>query len=85
MKEYLLPTKVVGCENGENTEGLFVAKTRQAPYRYDAKWRDGLAVQRGGYLLLDFGKEMHGGIRIITGLVGNRSCRLRIRFVSVFR
>lgn len=81
MKEHLLPVRIVASENAENVEALFIAKVKQAPYRYDSEWREGLTKVNGnGYIILDFGAEMHGGVRIITGLVSPRCAEIHIRF-----
>lgn len=82
MKEYLLPTRIIDEAKTEYPETLFRSKGLYAIINYNvAEWKnyaklDGL----GSYIVLDFGKEMHGGIRIITDLILKDHCRVRIRF-----
>ena len=39
---------------------------------------DQINVKKGAYILLDFGMELHGGIRIVTG--GGGRGKVRVRF-----
>ncbi len=82
MREYLLPVRVIDGRNMENEETLFISKGLYATINYDVKeWNKYLKI--GGlhsYIVLDFGKEMNGGARLITDWVKDVSCKVRIRF-----
>ena len=82
MIEYLLPTKVVAGENIENVESLFYSKGLYATINSNAnEWNQHLKMNgAGAFVVLDFGKEMNGGVRLITNLVQDVRCKLRIRF-----
>ena len=82
MKEYILPVKVVDAKGVTNVESLFVRKEMHSVHdSVVANWvnymkMDGL----GSYIILDFGKEMHGGVRLLTGHVYAGNKKIRIRF-----
>ena len=83
MKEYLLPVKVVATSGTvENPEGLFVDKGKYAVILKDEAIRNTYTILRnkGASITLDFGLEMHGGIRVITEWVGKSCCKCRIRY-----
>jgi len=82
MKEYLLPTRIIASEKTENAETLLISKGLYATINYDvATWNQYLKMEGiGSYIILDFGKEMHGGIRVMTNWVREANCRVRIRF-----
>lgn len=68
MKQTLLPTKIVKLENLQNAKTLKQKKPLQVVLRSDKDWRSqNASFSAKGYVILDFGKEMNGGIRIITG------------------
>ena len=68
MIQTLLPTKIVKSKNLVNAKALKQKKPLQVVLRNDDAWRSQNAVFTGkGYVILDFGKEMNGGVRIITG------------------
>jgi len=74
MIEYIFAKKLNTFYFTDNPENLLKKQSLQI----------GLAesitanVAEGGYIILDFGKEMNGGIRILTYLA--RQARVRIRF-----
>ena len=78
MKQYLYPKKTIKCENVDNVGALFVKRDLQVDlFETDIALTD----KKGGYLILDFGKEVRGGIRILTvSLNGGKSACVRIRF-----
>lgn len=80
MRQILLPKKIIKATGVTNAKGLKVRKPLQANLRYDEEWRNGLTNVVGpATLILDFGKEMHGGVRIIT----SRNCsqgNIHLRF-----
>lgn len=72
MEKLFLPEKVMSFSRSVNTDSLLIKKTLQASVK-DKE----CAVLKDGYILLDFGKEIRGGIRIIT--LRANSSKLRIR------
>ena len=78
MKQVIFPVKVVESVNIENVNALMVKR----PLQIDLYEQNVAAVGKdGGYLILDFGKEMCGGIRILTTTVSsNDGVNVRIRF-----
>lgn len=73
IKDYLLPIKIVCAEKCDDTEYLLRATDTQIFLLNEEL----CSVKSGGYIVLDFGKELHGGIRILN----ERSCTdIRIRF-----
>ena len=82
MREYLLPTRVVEGRNIENADTLLYSKGLYATINYnEAEWYEYLKIEGiGSYIILDFGKEMHGGVRLITNWIYQGDCKVRIRF-----
>ncbi len=82
MREYLLPTRVVASQGALYTDTLFVNKGMYATINYDeSTWNQYLKLEGlGSYIVLDFGKEMHGGIRMLTNWIYKGDCKVRLRF-----
>ncbi|MBR3864459.1 MAG: hypothetical protein IKJ19_05050 [Clostridia bacterium] len=82
MKEYLLPTRVVDYKGVVNAEALYKKKAFYGIHNSDdSTWHEYTKLEdKGSYIVLDFGKEMHGGIRILTGWIYYATCKVRIRF-----
>ena len=82
MKEYLLPTRVVDGKGIDYIDTLYKAKGFYAEINYNVEeWCKYFKIEgNGSYVILDFGKEMHGGIRMITNWIYYGDCRVRIRF-----
>ncbi len=80
MKQYLLPKEIIDSKNVCNQISLTKKRERQVILNTSEKWLDSLTNARGGYIVLDFGKEMNGGIRIITGVCEKSFSKIRIRF-----
>lgn len=77
--EILLPTKILQSKGLTNESYLFKKRYLIACIEKDLSKHtklEGLC----SYIILDFGKEMEGGIRIVTEWVQNASCKVRIRF-----
>ncbi len=74
--EYLFPKRVLLCSDGvENADGLLKRKTLQI-----GLGNEECTVFRGGsFVALDFGREVQGGIRILSHIM-NDSARMRLRF-----
>lgn len=75
IKEYLNPVKIVFSSLCENKELLLSVKEEQI--FLNNKESEFCVLKTGGSLLLDFGKELHGGIRIFTS---RSASNVRIRF-----
>ena len=79
VKEYLLPTRIVEKSNRvKNSEALLENRCEQISFKEENLLRcDGT-----GHIILDFGKEIHGGVRILSHyLEGQKSVlKARIRF-----
>ncbi len=88
MKEYLLPVKIVASKQVTNAESLFVGKGMYPVQDMNVEnWKKNMAMEGlGASVTLDFGKEMHGGVRLFPGLVHRAitqhfpHCKVRIRF-----
>ena len=77
----LLPKRVQADINVKNGFALKKKKPLTVVLRWDKEWEKELTLINGkGSLILDFGKEMNGGIRIITGVVDENSTQVRFRF-----
>lgn len=60
IKEYVTPTRVVDCANVTLAENLLTASQTQAHMEYFP-----ITTFNNGYVTLDFGKELCGGVRIV--------------------
>ena len=82
MREYLLPTRVVDGVGIANEDTLFINKGLYATINYNQdEWNQYLKIEGlGSYIILDFGKEMHGGVRFITNWIYYAECKVRLRF-----
>ena len=82
MREYLLPTRVIAGDKIANEDTLFIHKGLYATINYNEwEWNQYLKMDGlGAYIILDFGKEMHGGIRVMTNWIYYGECRVRLRF-----
>lgn len=82
MKEYLLPVRIVEAKNTTNAESLFKHKGLYSMHNEDVRvWKDFAKMEGlGSSIVLDFGKEMHGGVRLTTGFIYYGVCKVRIRF-----
>ncbi len=73
MKEFLLPKTIKGFCDVENAETLFIKKDLQIGLSEP----DVALFKKNGYVILDFGKEICGGIRVLTYKADNVSVRIR--------
>ena len=78
MKQFVYPKKVIKSENIVNVKALFIKREMQVDlFETDIA----LTNRDGGYIILDFGKEMCGGIRILTVAIKDyKTVHVRIRF-----
>ena len=75
-KEYLLPARIIDSKNVACCEELMQQKRMGVSFRTD---NCAVLQEQGASLLLDFGKELCGGLRIITRYAP-ANARLRITF-----
>lgn len=81
MLQTILPRKIVRAKNFVDVQNLKIKKPVQPVLRSDLDWKNQNTIFNGaGYIILDFGKEMNGGIRIITGAIDKKNITVRIRF-----
>lgn len=82
MKQHLLPTRIVAGANMEHPETLFKPKGLYATINQKVEeWDQYFKIEGiGSYVILDFGKEMNGGIRYFANFVKGMACKVRIRF-----
>lgn len=78
IKEYLLPVRIVAkSDNVQNAEALLVNEEEQVSF-FQPNF---LSCKGKGYIILDYGKELVGGVRILTTMnpvIGvHRKIRLR--------
>ena len=76
--QYVMPIKIVAQGNATNAETLLKAK----PMQIGLNEPDCVTVHAGGYIVLDFGKEMNGGVRVLT--FGSEGKPVRFRFGESF-
>ena len=74
--KYEYAKRIIYSEKVENVEALLKEKTLQIGLN-----EKDFAILRGkGYVILDFGKELSGGARILTFHTGGKPSKVRIRF-----
>ena len=76
MRKFILPKRIVESENVENVSSLLKRK----PLQIGLAENDCLEVKGKGYIILDFGEETRGGVRILTFRADGGSAKVRIRF-----
>ncbi len=59
--KYILPVRIIGCDNAENAEVLLKDLPSQAIRGGEPECA---VLHRGGYMLFDFGTELAGGITV---------------------
>ncbi len=74
--KYLLPTRTVLSAQAEQDACLLSERPRQAAVGCD----DGCLVRQGGFILLDFGRELQGGVLISVASVSSPDAALRLTF-----
>ena len=73
MTEVLFPVRVAACAGVENAEKLLVKKTLQIGLTEQVVTK----IADGGYVILDFGQELCGGVRILTFQTEGASVHIR--------
>jgi len=84
MKQTVMPVRLVTAQNARFPENLLIPKPQQAGF--GAKENEQTVIEEGGYVLLDFGRELRGGIVMTVGypsgdeIVVQSRDRLRVVF-----
>ena len=73
MKNVLLPKKIIDYKNVDSVEKLLIEK----PLQIGLNEPDITTVNPGGYVVLDFGKEVCGSLRLLAQ-VGTKNAKARI-------
>ena len=66
----LMPTRIVVSENTEYAENLLIEKPLQPGFSD----KDCTVIKKGGFVVLDFGKEICGGIGAVVFTTGISCC-----------
>ena len=74
MKSYIFPVAIKLAQGEANSESLLKKK----PLQIGLAEADVATFSEGGYVILDFGKEISGGVRILTYKA--KTVPVRIRF-----
>lgn len=75
--QIVLPKKITECVGAENERALLEKKAAQIGLNETSV----TAIKGRGFITLDFGNEMNGGIRILTAETeGNNAVKIRVRF-----
>lgn len=74
MQEYVFPVGLVESRAAVDAKNLLLRQTLQIGLTEQKTAR----FEKGGHVILDFGKEMRGGVRLLSA--SRQSSRVRIRF-----
>lgn len=81
MKQRILPKKIINNKNIIGVQNLKIEKSDMVVLRRDQDWFDTITVVKApASLTIDFGKEMNGGIRILTCGIDAFTTKVHIRF-----
>lgn len=82
MERDIKISRLVKVENVENKENLLKDKPNQTPFilKMEEAAEKYTLIKKDGYILLDFGKEIHGGIKICVQGVADPAAKLRVTF-----
>ncbi len=73
MKQIIYPKKIV-LSSGFDCKNLLVKQ----PLQIGLSEKKGTFIPKNGFVVLDFAKEMHGGIRILTFATNGATARVRL-------
>ena len=75
LAEYLTPTRIVSVSGPvDNPEHLLKPYVGQV----STNEPESATFEKGGYVLLDFGKEIQGGLQLVRNIGGSKKVRFRI-------
>lgn len=76
VRKYLVPKRIIKSENTDRAENLLLDSPRQPSFG-----RDNITeIHKGGWVLLDFGSEIQGGIDIVVQNSPHKRPNVRITF-----
>lgn len=73
MTEFLFPKKIIASKNGTNVENLL----KKQPLQIGLAEAYTADFEEGGYVILDYGKELCASLRILTYLSSSTKARFR--------
>ena len=81
MEQIIKAKKIEVFGNVKNPDGILKNRVFTTILRFDEEWKSGLTEICGkASIVIDFGKEMNGGIKIITGQGDKLGVPARVRF-----
>ena len=84
MEKYINPTRIIKAEKATCEDNLLLKKHNQMPLIREGLDcglpKDCTRIDNGGYIVLDFGKELHGGIRVFVQSASDVNTKLKITF-----
>lgn len=76
-RDYLLPVRILLSKGAVDEQQLLSYHSEQSFFGGDR----GCVLKAGGFLLLDFGRELSGGVKIVCNeCSGNKNAQIRVRF-----
>ena len=76
-RDYILPERVLATAGTEGADNLLRFRSDIASFVCG----DPCRIAPGGYVLLDFGREYQGGVKLVAqDMMGKKNARVRIRF-----
>lgn len=82
-REYVTPVRVVWTQNDElisNADALLKEGNGQADFMERVHCDMKSTRRQHPAIILDFGREMHGGLQIVTGMGSTHDAHIRVRF-----
>ncbi len=76
MRQIIYPKRIVKQHNAQNEKQLLTKSELQVDLFYEPEL---VTFEKGSYIILDFGKEMRGGIRVLT-YFAEQPTPVRVRF-----
>ena len=73
--QYIFPKRIISSQGVENVQSLLREKTLQIGLNE----LDLAVMQENAYIILDYGKELSGGVRILNFLAHDAK-KIRLRF-----
>lgn len=76
-REYILPAKILAAEKVRGADTILHYRSDIASFLC----KDPCVLAPGGYILLDFGREYQGGVKVVAqDMCGAKNAKIRIRF-----
>ncbi len=74
MREFLIPKKIIAASGVKNAKSLLIKKDKQIGLDETSV----AEFEAGSYIILDFGKEICGGVRLLTYMSDKLPVRIRL-------